>query len=140
MQQSPGSPDASRSPAVSALATADDVARAVADRVAALLAEKPDAALVLPAGATPRPLYAELVRRVAAGALDLGRAHLFQLDEYVGPGADDPRSFHAFLRHELLDHITRVPGRDHLLDGAAADPKLEIAAHAAAHSSRRVRC
>ena len=111
--------------------TADDVARAVADRVAALLAEKPGAALVLPAGATPRPLYAELVRRALAGALDLAHAHVFQLDEYVGPGADDPRSFHAFLRRELLGRVSRAPGRDHLLDGAASDPRAAIASHAA---------
>ncbi len=62
-------------------------AQAVAVRCADLLAEilraKPEAVLLLPAGATPVPFYAELVRRACAKTFDLGRAHLFQLDELL---------------------------------------------------------
>ena len=112
------------------LETPEEVASRAADRVQAVLAAEPEAAVVLPAGATPLPLYAELVRRARAGTLDLSRAHLFQLDELAGVGPADPRGFHALLRARLLDLVPRLPGRDHLLDGAAADPGREIVRHA----------
>lgn len=112
------------------------MARRSADLVGRTVAADPDAALILPAGRTPVPLYAELVRRSAAGELDLSRAHVFQLDELVGVGADDPRSFHAFLRRHLLDRVPREPGRDHLLGGAAADPERELREHVAALEER----
>jgi len=108
-----------------------DVAVAAADRLEeALRAPPPDAPLqvILPAGRTPLPLYAELLRR--AGRLELARVRFVQLDEYVGCGPADPRSFHRLLRDELLDPLERAPERDALLDGAAADARAEVERHA----------
>ncbi|MEW6071980.1 MAG: glucosamine-6-phosphate deaminase [Planctomycetota bacterium] len=105
------------------------VARACADRLEAVVRARPEAVLVLPAGATPRPLFAELVRR-ARGGLDLRRAHIFQLDELVGLPPQDPRSFHDLLRKELLVPLGHPAARTHLLDGGAVDPAAEIARHA----------
>ena len=116
--------------------TAEDVAVRAADLVAATLAEKPTATLVLPAGGTPLPLYAELARRQRAGAIDLGRAHLFQLDELIGLSAGDERSFRSFLTRHLLDSIGAVTERTHLLDGGTSDPGAEIARHARALAER----
>lgn len=107
------------------------VARRAADLVQATVAAEPEAVLILPAGRTPVPTYTELVQRARTGELDLSRAYVFQLDELVGVGPDDPRSFHAFLRAHLLDHVERAEGRDHLLDGTARDPDDELARHAA---------
>ncbi len=107
---------------------ARSVAARGADLVAQVIAERPGAALLLPAGETPVPLYAELARRVRSGALDLSGAHLFQLDELVGIPPTDARSFHRFLR----DHMGPLGVRLHLLDGAAGDPAREIARHAEA--------
>lgn len=112
------------------LPNAAAVAAAAAELLADALSVEPRAAIVLPAGRTPLPLYGELLRRVRAGALDPARARFFQLDEYVGVAPGDPRSFHALLRRELLDPLHRAPEQDALLDGAAADPKAEIARHA----------
>ena len=103
------------------------LACAAADVVADVVARDPDACILLPAGGTPVPLYKELVERVRGGVLDLERVHFFQLDELVGVAPSDPRSFAAFLRRHLVDEIPRQPGRDHLLDGAARDPAIEIA-------------
>jgi glucosamine-6-phosphate deaminase len=109
-----------------------DDARAVAARGADLVADvlraKPEAVLLLPAGATPVPLYAELVRRGRAGALDLSHAHLFQLDELLGIGPADPRGFHAFLRHHLVQPLD-LSARFHWLDGGAREPAAEIERH-----------
>ncbi len=106
--------------------------RTVADVVARVIADRPDARLVLPAGATPIPLYAELVARSRRGGIDLSHAHVFQLDELVGVGRDDPRSFRRFLRTQLLDHVPRSADRDHLFDGGAESPDREITRHVAA--------
>ena len=71
----------------------------------------------------------ELVQRVGRG-LDLRRAHIFQLDELVGVGPDDARSFHHLLREHFLSPTGHPAERTHLLDGAAADPAAEIVRHA----------
>ena len=112
------------------LPSPEEVARSAADAVARAVAARRDARLVLPAGATPVPLLAEVVRRCHDSELDLSGAHLFQLDELVGVAAADPRSFHSFLRTHLLDHVERLAGRDHLLDGASEVPEHEIERHA----------
>ena len=106
-----------------------------ADLVVELLGSKPDARVLLPAGGTPVPLYAELVRRTRAGQASLDEAWLYQLDEMIGVGPGDARSFHAFLRRTLLEPLGRcAPGappsaRDALLCGDAEDAAAEIARH-----------
>jgi glucosamine-6-phosphate deaminase len=102
-------------------------ARAV-DLLAATLRARPAAVLLLPAGATPVPLYAEVVRRVRAGTLDLAEAHLFQLDELVGVAPQDPRGFQAFFREHLIAPLA-LDARFHALDGSARDPAAEIERH-----------
>jgi len=110
-----------------------EVARRAADILGRVLAAKPEAVVLLPAGGTPVPLFRELVRRQAAGEVDLSRAHLFQLDELVGVSTEDPRSFHAFLRRELIEplaqHCRREGARDHLLAGCVEDPEDAIVEH-----------
>lgn len=110
------------------LATALDVAARATDALAAVLARRPEAVLLLPAGATPVPFYAEVVRRARAGTLDLSRAHLFQLDELVGVGPRDPRGFQAFFRQHLVTPLG-LDARFHALDGTARDPAAEIENH-----------
>lgn len=104
------------------------VAARAADLVADALRAKPDACVCLPAGATPRPLYRELVERALRGDLDLRHARLFQLDELVGVPADDPRGFQRMLRDALVGPLGLEAGF-HALDGGAADPAAEIERH-----------
>lgn len=107
---------------------AQAVAVRAADLVCEALAAKPEAVLVLPAGTTPIPLYAELVRRARAGRLDLARASLVQLDELLGIDARDPRGFHAFFVRHLVRPLG-LEARFHGLNGAARDPEAEIERH-----------
>ena len=111
-------------------ATAEEIAVRAAELVCETLGSKPDAALLLPAGATPIPLYAELRRRHAAGEIDLAAARAFQLDELVGVAPSDPRSFHAFLRQHYADPLPDA-APVHLLTGDAPDPAAEIHRHTA---------
>ena len=79
--------------------------------------------LGLPTGRTPIPLYRELIRLRAAARVDLSHAVTFNLDEFVGLHARDPRSYHAFMRQHLFAHVTLA--RTHVLNGAADDPDRE---------------
>ncbi len=105
--------------------TAEAVGRALALDVARRLTEQPDTVLGLPTGRTPIPLYRELVRLHQAGRVDFSRATTFNLDEFRGLRAVDPRSYRAFMRHHLFDHVNLSPRRIHILDGAARDAERE---------------
>ena len=108
-------------------ADAEAVARRAATMVAKLVRARPKASLALPTGQTPLGLYRELVRLHREEGLDFAGVSCFQLDEYYGLPADDPRSFRSYLQSELLDHLNVSPRRSHALDGAAADPVRECA-------------
>jgi glucosamine-6-phosphate deaminase len=112
------------------LPDAASVARAAADRVAALLARTPAAALGLAAGATPLAAYADLIARHRAGTIDLSRATAFGLDEYLGIGPDHPASCAFTLRRNLIEPAGIPEARVHLLDGLHAG---DLAAHCAEH-------
>jgi glucosamine-6-phosphate deaminase len=112
------------------LPSPEAVCAAAADEVARLVAREPDAVLGLPTGATPRPLYAELVRRHREGGLSFARVTTFNLDEYVGVApahAGSFRRYDAFFRH-----VDLPPERAHVPDGLAADVPAACAAYEAA--------
>src|SRR5712692_429614 len=101
--------------------TANALARACARDIARALSASPGLVLGLPTGRTPIPLYRELVRLHRAGRADFSGATTFNLDEFVGLGAGDPRSYHTFMRRHLFDAVDLAPRRIHLLNGAAPD-------------------
>lgn len=100
-----------------------------ADRVAALLTRQPTATLALPTGLTPLGLYAELVSRVSAGGLSFARSRLFNLDEYVGRGADDALSYAHYIRRYLAEPAQVPRAQLRLLQGDAADLRAECRAY-----------
>jgi glucosamine-6-phosphate deaminase len=79
-----------------------EVAAIGADVVAEVVGAKPDAALVCATGRSPLGLYREVAGRAGRGEIGLGRVLIFQLDEYVGVGEDDPRSLYRWLERDLL--------------------------------------
>jgi glucosamine-6-phosphate deaminase len=100
--------------------SAPALARSLAAAVARMLAVNPRLVLGLPTGRTPIPLYRELARLHAAGRADFSRATTFNLDEFLGVGAADPRSYRAFMQRHLFDHVNLSPRRIHFLNGGAA--------------------
>jgi len=106
-----------RSPAVAARTLARDVARE--------LTLKPTLVLGLPTGRTPIPLYAELAALHARGRVDFSQATTFNLDEFLGLPADDPRSYRTFMQRHLFDHVNLSPRRINFLDGAVDDAAAE---------------
>jgi glucosamine-6-phosphate deaminase len=106
--------------------------RIVADEIEALLARKPEATLGLATGGTMTGLYGELARRHAGGRMSFARAKGFNLDEYLGLGPEHPRSFAAYMRASLFEHVDFAPGAARLPRGDAADPAAESAGWEAA--------
>lgn len=110
------------SPAVLALDNARHVGLLAAELVANRIRARTHLRLLLPTGHTPRGLYAALRDHARDGSLPSERVTVLGLDEYLGLGADDPRSFRADLDGEL----SGIPlGRHEALDGAALDPEVE---------------
>jgi glucosamine-6-phosphate deaminase len=103
------------------VATADEACQRAARIVARLIRGKPDAALALPTGSTPRGIYAELARLHREEGLSFARASAFNLDEYVGIPAEHPGSFRRAMREGLYRHVDLPPAQAHAPDGEAAD-------------------
>ena len=104
-----------------------DVADLAAQRVADLLHDNPRAVLGLPTGRTPILLYDLLAEQHAAGSLDFSQVTTFNLDEFVGIGADHPGSYRAYMRRYLFDRVNLPQGQGHVLDGLAPDADAECA-------------
>jgi glucosamine-6-phosphate deaminase len=107
------------------LSTREDVAQAVAMRIAHALREKPDLVLGLPAGQTPVPVYAALRALHRAGDADFSRATCFLIDEFVGLERTDSRSFYRFVADHLFSGVNVRPDRQYSLDGSAHDLDAE---------------
>jgi glucosamine-6-phosphate deaminase len=95
-----------------------ETAAAIAARiVGGLLRQKPNAVLGLATGSTPLLLYRQLVEM----KLDWRRVRTFNLDEYVGLAADDPRSYHHYMWDNLFKHTNVARKNVHIPDGLARD-------------------
>jgi glucosamine-6-phosphate deaminase len=109
-------------PSLLVLDDARHVGLTAAELVANRIRARTRARVLLPTGHTPRVLYAALRDHAADGSLPSEHMTVLGLDEYLGLGRDDPRSFRASLDGELAG----IPiGRREALDGAAADPDAE---------------
>jgi glucosamine-6-phosphate deaminase len=70
-------------------------------------------------------LYEELTARSRAGAVPLGAARIFNLDEYCGLAQSDPHSYAVFLRQHLIGPAGLAPAQVRLLRGDAPDMDAE---------------
>jgi glucosamine-6-phosphate deaminase len=100
-------------------------ARALAHRVAEMLAAKPELVLGLPTGRTPVRFYNDLVSLVHHGTADVSRATTFNLDEFLGLAPQHPSSYRSFMEAHLFHPVKLPADRIHFLNGAAADPREE---------------
>jgi len=112
------------------------VGRAAADVVAATVQCRPEAAISMPTGSTPLPMFGELIGRVRRGEIDLSRLQLFCLDEYVGVAPTEPNSLTGWLRREFADpagipaaHVHALPSTDPDPDEGLRRYEADLAAH-----------
>jgi glucosamine-6-phosphate deaminase len=107
----------------------DELSRVGADIIAAAIAAKPDAALLLATGNTPVGLYRELAARKNRGELNTSELRIFQLDSYVGLSIDDPRSLYRWLDREFLKPLGIKPDKVVRLPGDSVSPAAACAAY-----------
>lgn len=105
------------------------LSRTGADLMAALIAAKPDAAIVLATGDTPMGMYRELAERHRQGEFDASQLRVFQLDAYLGLAPDDPRSLYGWMQRAFLDPLGVPPENVVRLPGDAADPEAACRAY-----------
>ena len=117
---------------ITVLDSGEDVAAALAERVASTLQAKRDAVLGLASGRTPVDGYAELRRMHAAGQTDWSRVSTFNLDEFAGIDGRHPGSFRTFMERHLFDGVNLRAERIHFLNGVAADLNVECDRYEAA--------
>jgi glucosamine-6-phosphate deaminase len=117
---------------ITVLDSSDDVAAALAERVASTLQDRADAVLGLASGRTPVDGYAELRRMYAAGTTDWSRVSTFNLDEFAGIDSRHSGSFRTFMERHLFDGVNLRGERIHFLNGVAADLNAECDRYEAA--------
>ncbi|GAB2718899.1 glucosamine-6-phosphate deaminase [Kitasatospora kifunensis] len=104
----------------------------IATAIAELLTGKPDALVGVATGSTPLPIYQALAAKVRAGALDVSRARICQLDEYVGLPKGHPESYRSVVLREVLEPLGISESAFLGPDGSASD--IAAAATAYDHS------
>ena len=102
-------------------ADAEAAGRLAADQLQQAVCAKPACVLGLATGATPIPLYRELIRREQAGLMDFSRVRSVNLDEYKGLAPDHPQSYRRFMQENLFDHISIRPENPWVPDGMTTD-------------------
>lgn len=105
----------------------DVLASTLATRLIEAISLKPRIVLGLPTGRTPVALYREVRSRSHRGHVDWSQVRTFNLDEFVGLGADDPGSYRTYMQSELFDHVRIDPLNVGMLDGRAANLVAECA-------------
>lgn len=110
--------------------------KAVAQEIATLVRTKPNAVLGLATGATPIPLYEELVRLHREEGLSFAQVTSFNLDEYQGIPRDHAESYWTFMHRNFFDHIDIDPSRINLPGSQV--PADEMTSHCAAYEAKIV--
>jgi glucosamine-6-phosphate deaminase len=87
--------------------------------------------LGLPTGSTPLGTYAELISLYRAGKVSFKNVVTFNMDEYVGIPKNHPQSYHTFMWDNFFSHIDIVAENVNILNGNAADLKVECAGYEA---------
>ncbi|WP_307720015.1 glucosamine-6-phosphate deaminase [Paenibacillus koleovorans] len=98
---------------------------AVASKLRELLARQPEVRIILGSAPSQNELMDTLAE---ASGIDWSRVTLFHMDEYIGISAEDSHSFSHYLRERLVRRVQ--PGRYHVIDGTAPDPKQECRRYA----------
>lgn len=111
------------SPEIFILDTPELVDGFAAMKVIELVQAKPNSALTLPTGNTPIGMYKHIVKSYRQGIVDFTRVTIFNLDEYYPIAQDHPGSYAAFMKTNLIDHVSVSVW--HIPNGEAPNPEME---------------
>lgn len=99
----------------------DDMSEQAARLVAERLRKRPALVLGLATGSTPLGTYRALIRMHREAGLDFSKAVTFNLDEYVGLGAQHSQSYHHFMDEHFFRHVNLDRESTFIPDGLASD-------------------
>jgi glucosamine-6-phosphate deaminase len=85
--------------------------------------------LGLATGSTPEGLYQCLIENNKEKRISFQHVTTFNLDEYVGLGADHPNGYRFFMNQKLFDHIDIKKENTFVPNGIAANLAEECAAY-----------
>jgi 6-phosphogluconolactonase/glucosamine-6-phosphate isomerase/deaminase len=105
----------------------------LAEEIAAIIREKPDALICLAAGTSSIPVFNALLDRVRDGRLSFSQASFIAMDEWLGYDASENGSMGDFLNKNFL--ISAGFDEVFLFDGLAKDTAAECA-RAESHIAR----
>ena len=75
--------------------------------------------------------YVELIKLYKEGKVTFENVITFNMDEYVGIDKNHPQSYHSFMWDNFFNFIDIKPANVNLLDGNAADLKMECSRYEA---------
>lgn len=85
----------------------------------------PSLTLGFATGSTPKGIYNYLIQDHKANETSYHQVKSVNLDEYIGLKAQDPTSYHYFMRQNLFDHLDINEIHTHIPNGAAGDLEQE---------------
>ncbi len=107
----------------------EQLARHVAGMIAGVIRERAAkgqrAVLGLPTGSTPVGVYRELIRLHRETGLDFSNVVTFNLDEYLGLGADRLQSYRRWMNEHLFKDVNIPPENIHIPDGLTPHDRLD---------------
>jgi glucosamine-6-phosphate deaminase len=103
----------------------NQAAALVAQLIARELRANPSLVLGLATGKTMEAVYRQLVVLHRETGLDFAFCTTFNLDEYVGLGAEHPNSYRHYMHHHLFQHVNLDLRNTHLPNGLAPDLDAE---------------
>lgn len=86
---------------------------------------KPASVLGLATGRTMEAIYGLLAETARQQSIDFSGVTTFNLDEYIGLGAEHPQSYRYYMQAHLFQHVTVAAENTHVPDGTAADAEAE---------------
>jgi glucosamine-6-phosphate deaminase len=119
-------------PRLTVFADETALARELAQRLVAIIRERPTLVRGPPTRQTTVRLYHALGVRHRRGEMDLSRVQTFNLDEFLGVPPTHPGSYRRFMQTHLFGRVNIPPGAIHFLDGSAPDPEAECRRYEAA--------
>jgi glucosamine-6-phosphate deaminase len=108
------------------------IAREIADLIEIRSKSGKPTVLGLATGATPLPLYGELIRLHREKMLSFRSVITFNLDEYEGLGPTHPHSYRSFMEENLFRHLDIPKANIHIPDGLTSDAEKHCADYEAA--------
>ena len=114
----------------------EEMSKAAAEIVLAVVKENPAARLGLATGSTPIGMYAEMIRDHRENGTSYQNVSTVNLDEYEGLPADHDQSYAYFMRKNLFDGLDMKAENTNIECGTAADAEAECARYNALLAAR----